>query len=281
MAGGGSSERWSDTIVGGPDSGQARPRRRRRWPWVVLGGLLVALAGTYVAAHVLIGDRVPSGVQVAGVSIGGLRPAAAEARLEDQLERRATRPLTFVYAGQPYRLDPVEAGLTLDAHQTVANAGGGRTWNPLTMLDRLTGPTKQVQPATDVDAAALQTAVDDLADQVDANLTEGTIKFRGLQPVVVEPVGGVTVKRGRAGEVASAAYLHRRGLLRLPVSLLQPTFSGQDLRSVVDDVVDPVVSSPITLALPGQTIVLQPRQFVPALSYELVGGRIVPSIDKA
>src|SRR6476469_9075454 len=98
MTGTNGSEEWADVI--GSDVPAPRRAGRRRWPWFVLGGLLVVVVGLYVAAYALIGDRVPHGTQVASVDIGGLSPDQARATLDRELATRAARPVTFEYAGR-------------------------------------------------------------------------------------------------------------------------------------------------------------------------------------
>src|SRR4051794_21629712 len=109
------SEEWADVIGNDLPAGAGSGRRRRRWPWVVLGSLVVAVVGLYVAAYALMGDQVPHGTRVAGVDIGGLSPDQARATLDEQVATRAARPVTFQYAGRAFAVDPSAAGLSFDA----------------------------------------------------------------------------------------------------------------------------------------------------------------------
>ena len=59
---------------------EPEPRREReggRLVFFLVVGLVLLLAGGYVAAYLAAGDKVPRGTTVAGVDIGGLTPAAA------------------------------------------------------------------------------------------------------------------------------------------------------------------------------------------------------------
>ncbi|MDH5278402.1 MAG: vanomycin resistance protein VanB, partial [Actinomycetota bacterium] len=63
--------------------------RRNTRALAVAGGVLgLALAG-YLAAYVAVGSGVPRGTSVAGVTIGGLAPAAAATTLDKAVAPRA------------------------------------------------------------------------------------------------------------------------------------------------------------------------------------------------
>ncbi len=252
---------------------------RRRWPWFALGGLAVAVAALSVGSYAFAGDRVPHGTHVAGVDIGGLDTEQARAKLSARLAAAAARPVTFTYAGHTLDVDPSTAGLSLDLDQTVDDAGGGRSWNPLRLLTVLTGPDRDVAPAVEVDRSALAGAIGTIADSVDAEMSEGEVRFVGTRPVITQPVVGVTVDQPAAVGAAADAYLSDDVQVELPVVEAQPALAGSELRDFADDRAAPAVATPLRLDLPGQTLLLRPRQFAPALSYGVENGKIVPTID--
>jgi vancomycin resistance protein YoaR len=264
-----------------PGDGEPAPSRRRRWPWVALGVLVLALAGGYLAAYALIGDRVPHGTSVAGVDIGGLDPDEAQSTLEQDLADRAARPVTLEYDGREFEVEPDAAGLSFDARQTVVNAGGGRSWNPIRMVDVLTGPESHVEPVLRTDDEAIDAVVRTIADRVDTAPTEGAITMRGARTHVTEPVVGLRVDRPAAVEAVKAAYFHESGQgVDLPVAEKQPSVTAAELREFVDSQVTDVVATPIQLALPGQTLSLPPRLFAPALSWSVEGADLQLSVDE-
>ena len=109
----------------------------RRWPRVS--------PSLYVAGWFLTGDRVPKGVSVAGVDIGGLSADEAAAELDDESGRaRESAPIVVQYDDQTYEIDPADVGLALDTEATVSEAGGGRSWNPVRMVDILLGDSGDV-----------------------------------------------------------------------------------------------------------------------------------------
>ncbi len=253
--------------------------RRRRWPWFALGGMAAVVAALSVGAYAFAGDRVPHGTRVAGVDIGGLDTEQARAKLSVRLAPAAAQPVTFTYDGRAFNVDPSTAGLALDVEQTVADAGGGRSWNPIRIIRVLAGPDREVEPAVEVDRAALAAAVADIAGTVDATKSEGEVRFEGTRPVTKQPVVGVTVDQPAAVDAAADAYLSDTPRVDLPVEESQPAFAGSELRDFVDDRAALAVATPLRLDLPGQTLVLHPRQFAPALSFVVESGKIVPKID--
>ena len=264
-----------------PGGGEPAPTRRRRWPWVALGVLVLVLAGGYLAAYALIGDRVPHGTSVAGVDIGGLDPDEAQSTLEQELADRADRPVTLEYDGQEFEVEPDAAGLSFDARQTVVNAGGGRSWNPVRMVDVLTGPESDVEPVLRTDDEAIEAEVETIADRVDTAPTEGAITMRGARAHVTQPVVGLRVDRPAAVETVEAAYFHESGQgVDLPVEEKQPSVTAPELNEFVDSQVADVVASPVELALPGQTLSLPPRLFAPALSWSVEGADLQLNIDE-
>lgn len=253
--------------------------RRRRWPWLALGGVAATVAALSVVSYAYAGDRVPHGTSVAGVDIGGLDAEQARAKLSARLAIAAARPVTFTYDARAFDVDPSTGGLSLDVEQTVDDAGAGRSWNPLRLLRVLTGPDRDVEPAVDVDQAALTEAVASIADAVNATKAEGGVRFEGTRPVITQPVVGVTVDQATAIAAAADAYLSDDPQVDLPVREVSPSLTGSELRNFVDDRAAEVVATPLRLDLPGQTLVLRPLQFAPALSYAVESGELVPRVD--
>ena len=85
---------------------------------------------------------MPRGVTVAGVEVGGLSRAEAEAKLRDQLDGRLKQPMQLKVADVTTPVDPAKAGLVPDWTKTLDHAGA-QPVNPITnvaadiMLDDL------------------------------------------------------------------------------------------------------------------------------------------------
>ncbi len=253
---------------------------RRAW-WLIGGATLVVLAGLYVAGWFLTGNRVPNGTAVADIDIGGLRAETATARLEAGLADDAATPVEFVHEGETYRLVPRDAGLGIDVEATVREAGGGRSWNPVRMVDLLFGSGNRVEPVVAVDEDKLGAAVDDVAKQVETAPAEPSVRFTAAgTPQITPPVLGLDVDEEATVEAAQMAYLTASADgLELPVRDVPPSVSPEEFRQARRELIQPAVSGPILLQLPGRVVPLPVGAFSPALAVAAVDGELVASID--
>ena len=160
-----------------------RTNDRRVVPWLLFG-LVVLFGALYVACYWFTSDRIPRGTTVDGISIGGMAPAAARAKLQEGLDGRAAEPIRVVANGERATIVPARAGLGVDVPATVAASGGGRSWDPVRMWEYFAGGNDE-QPVVTVDRAALDAAVARVADQVDVPATEGSVRFIGDQVAAV------------------------------------------------------------------------------------------------
>jgi lipoprotein-anchoring transpeptidase ErfK/SrfK len=103
----------------------ARRRRRRITRAIALGVLalvmLAALGGLAVADR-SSADKIPDGVTVGGVDVGGLSERAALARLEERIGAPSKRPVTVKVAGKTRKLTAEDAGVSLDLQGAVDDA---------------------------------------------------------------------------------------------------------------------------------------------------------------
>jgi len=88
---------------------------------VGVGVLAVLVAGMYLYDHSRR-DLIANGVKIDGVSVGGLREAAARTKVQHELNARLNRPVTVSAAGHTWTLSSREARLSVDAAGMVAEA---------------------------------------------------------------------------------------------------------------------------------------------------------------
>ncbi len=246
----------------------------------MFGLLATLLAALYVAGWFMTGDRVPSGTTVAGVDIGRLRAEEARQKLESGLADDAAAPVTFAYDGERYPLQPKTSGLSIDVEETLQNAGGGRSWDPVRMVDLLFGSGDEVEPVIAVDRAELRSAVRKISAQVESAPEEPVVSFSRLGDLhIKEPVVGVDVDEAAAARAASKAYLDGREPLELPVAEVQPSVTADELAEARSELLEPAVSAPVTLLLPGRSVQVPVRTYAPALAVVPEDGQLVVSID--
>jgi vancomycin resistance protein YoaR len=245
----------------------------------VASGLVVLLGGGYLAGHALAGENVPRNASVAGVPIGGLSVGQAQEKLRSELAARSKAHLVISAGEEQISVAPAEAGLAVDYAASVAQAGGGGSWNPVAILTVLFGGS--AHPATvTVDRARLDATVAGLADKVDVPPVDATVTYSGLKPVRSgESTPGTVVDRAATADAVKAAYLNAT-TVTAPVVTAQPAVSTVAADEAVAGIATTAVSGPVTVTVgDAGTLTVQPQQLAASLSFRPVDGRLAPVFD--
>ena len=254
-----------------------RTNDRRVVPWLLFG-LVVLFGALYVACYWFTSDRIPRGTTVDAISIGGMAPAAARAKLQEGLGGRVAEPIRVVANGERATIAPAEAGLGVDVAATVAASGGGRSWDPVRMWEYFAGGNDE-QPVVTVDRAALDAAVARVADRVDVPATEGSVRFVGDQAEAKYPERGTVVDRAAAAKAVRAAFLTTSDAVDLPTAEAAPVVSKDAVSRAMDRFANPAMSGAVVITLGGEGVRLEPADFAPALSMKAVGTELQPQLD--
>ena len=256
---------------------------RRVIPWLLFG-LLVIFGGLYLAGYAAAGDRVPRDATVAGVKIGGLTPGQARAELADAIDAERREPVKVVALGERGRIDPGRAGLDVDVAGSVEQAGGGRSWNPARIWDSLTGG-EDYDVVLFVDDQAMAAELDRFGKKVDRPARDGAVRFVGAEAVARKPRTGQAVDRTASATLVEQAYRDRfgdpgAGRVELPTTPQEPAIGRADVSVAMQEFANPAVSGPVTIAIEDEKVVLEPADFLPALSMVVEDGDIVPRLDE-
>jgi vancomycin resistance protein YoaR len=249
-----------------------------RWPKVLLWsglGLLVA-AGVYLGAQWYFADRVPRGTTVAGIDIGGLESADAVERLTSELGSVATQPVPVTAGGVSSTVDPAAAGLAFDATETVAGLTEF-TLNPGRLVAQLAGGDQE-PPVTEVDAAALDTAMEVLATDLESPATSGTVGFVDGAPVRTEAVEGTTIDREAAEDVLTGSWLTAARPLELPTEVLEPDVTTEETDAAFA-LAQTVVSAPVTVRVADQTAEIPAADVAAASTFVVEDGDLALQVD--
>ncbi|WP_409186087.1 VanW family protein [Amycolatopsis sp. VS8301801F10] len=278
--------RWPETDsdqteilpVVAPEEPPSPPRRRglRKAGWVS-GGVLGVLVVAYLIDLLTSQGRVPRGVVVAGVDVGGLERPVAERELRGKIEPRLTQPLTVTAGDAHTKLSPTEAGLGLDWSGTLDQAGD-QPVNPFTRLASFFS-TRELGVVSHVEAAKLDPALEDLRGRVDREPAEGTIRFDGTTPVAVPPQTGqkLDVPAARAKVLSGWASGSE---LTLPVAPTPVRTTPEGVQRALTEFAKPAVSAPIIVKGEGADATLTPEQIAGALTFVPGdGGGLAPQID--
>jgi vancomycin resistance protein YoaR len=240
----------SDGPGGGPAAGDAGPGRPWwRRPAVVAPVAAVAVLGAAYGVDLLVaGGDVPRNTVVAGVDLGGLSPAAAAQRLQDDLAPRVGADHLVVAEDVELPLSPTAAGITLDVEGTV-DAADDQPLNPWTRLVSLFSD-RAVDPVLTVQDAALTTEVEAIAAQVDRAPVDATITLDGTTPTVVTPEDGRRLDR-EAGAEAITSALAAGGdpatPIELPVEVAEVSVEAAEAERVLAETVTPALAAPVTV----------------------------------
>jgi vancomycin resistance protein YoaR len=257
------------------------PHRRRRWPRVlaIVAAVVVVLAGAYVGALWLWAERVAPGTTVAGVELGGMQADEAEAALTDSLAAATTEELPVAAGDNRTTVDPVAAGLTLDAPATV-DALTGFDLQPRRLWEQLFG-AGEADPVTRVDEDALAEAVEGVSTALSVDPVDGTVLYVDGAPQGTEAVAGSAVDADAAAEVIRDGWLTEARPLELPTEVTEPAISQEEVDRVLAEVARPFVAAPVTVAVADQLAELPPDVLAGAASFAPDGSELVLRLDGA
>ena len=246
--------------------------------WVMLLVLALLLSGGYAAAYAAAGHDVPPGTTVEGVAIGGRPPAEAVAALEAGLAERADDAIPAEVDDVALQVDPGEAGLSVDYEESVAAAGGGRSWHPARLWDHYTGGD-DLDAVVAVDEPALEAYVEDLAEKVGRTPRDGRVAFDGTRIDITQPRAGRSLDPDATADAIVAAYLGDTPA-QLSLEPLQPEVDQADVRRAVDGFANPAMSAPVTILFEKSRVRLTPDSYARVLGTEARGGVLVPTLDR-
>jgi vancomycin resistance protein YoaR len=245
---------------------------------LLLLGLVVLCGGGYVAAYLVAGDNVPVGTTIAGVDVGGRSQEAAVSVFERAIAERATEPITVsIDGGATDTVDPVEAGLSVDAEASVAAAGGGSSWAPDRLWAYFTGG-EEIDPVVTVDDDAMSAAVDRLVQDHGRPARDGDVVFRNGRVGVLEPRPGEVVEAGAVRAALEAAYLQDT-TAELARTTVPPDVDDADVAEALQEFANPALSGPVTLVFDRVNVRLTPSEFARALAMRERRGELVPDLD--
>ncbi len=245
---------------------------------VLLTVLALALifGGLYTAAYAFAGEKVPEGVTVAGIEIGGLTHDDAVAKLEAGFAERAR--LEANVDGEPVTLNAAGIGLSVDYEATVDEAGGGRSWSPGRLWDYYTGGD-DLEPVLIVDETRFEAALSGLDRSFGNPPREGDVTFRKGEVVTKKAANGTGIDRSNAREQIEDAYFggDDADLTLVPA---EPSISDDDVQQALNKFANAAVSAPVVLDFEEARVRLTPREYSRVLDMVARDGKLVPELDE-
>ena len=170
----------------------------------VLLAFLLAGLGAVFAYDGSRTEQVAAGITVDGVDIGGLEPAAARARIEQEMVAALEKPVVVDHDEKTWTLGAREARVTTNATEVVADAvarseeGGafGRTFRRLT-----SGRVEaDLQPTVTFSDRAVVRLIDRVRDDIERPAKDARVRLTAA---------GVEAQPGRRGLELEASRLHK------------------------------------------------------------------------
>ncbi|WP_298459474.1 VanW family protein [uncultured Cellulomonas sp.] len=267
-------DRRDDSLLGFPTD-----PRPRRWPRVLLTvvGVLIVLAGGYVAAAWLLADRVPRGTTVADVEIGGLTADRAVAAVDTGLADVVAEPVRVTADGRAASLDPAEAGLALDSEATVARLTGF-SLQPARLWHHVVGGGAQ-PPVSDVDEAALTEALDGVADSLTTEPVDAGVVFADGAAHVTDAAPGSRVDADRAAELLRSRWLTTAEPVELPTEAAEPEITQAEAQTALRTVAEPFAAAPVVVAVADRSVELPADVLTSLASFTAVDSDLELTLD--
>ncbi|UQA97893.1 VanW family protein [Streptomyces halobius] len=226
---------------------------------LLAGAAAAGFGALYVAGLLASGDDVPAGTRVRGVDIGGLSRSQAQEKLDQQIGRTWTEPVTARIGDRTATIDARAAGFSLDSAQTVAHAARAGA-DPLTVIGRLfTGGDRDIEPVIRADEAKARAMLTKTAERYDSTPRNGAISFEQGKPVPVEPRDGQSLDMRGAVEALRSAVLSRQaGPVALPVRQREPSVDTAEMNRAMTQFARPAMSAPVTVTVGGRQIPISP-----------------------
>ncbi|HET6623470.1 MAG TPA: peptidoglycan binding domain-containing protein, partial [Gaiellaceae bacterium] len=258
-------------------------RRRARSRSALLA--LLAAAATAALVALLFGlaysgseRQLAEGTSVAGVDVGGLTRQQAEAELTARFGDQSTVPVTFTAGEASFTFAANQLGVHPDWRAAVAAAARASDgFGPIRGFRRLRTRFfgAEVLPPIAVSNAALEFALDKVADEVDRPAVSAALVRRGLRIETVPERTGLALER----EAAANAIVRALGSLErsmtptpLPVVAAAPDVTARMLASAARRA-RVAVSAPVTVTGPGRSWRLSRTRIAKLLSMPRDGAR--------
>jgi vancomycin resistance protein YoaR len=256
-----------------------QPERVHPWPWF-LGAAAVLLVLLYLGFAAAVAGRVPRGVEVVGVDIGGQSQHAAARTLHEEFDDRAAAPVPVALGAAAATVDPATAGLTVDLDATVDDLVRF-SLDPRVLWAHAFG-SRDVRPEVSADLVALTAAVDGLAPSLNTDtVVEGAIAFADGRavPTAAQEKRSLDVA-GAVDRLASDWFAGDRPVA-LPGDIERPVVDQDAVDDAMESFATPATAGPLTFLVGERRVELEPAAVTPALAMEAVDGRLEPRVDGA
>jgi hypothetical protein len=201
---------------------------------LLLGGGLASAARRFDSSH---RQELLEGIEIGGVAVGGLRFEDARARLEETFEHPLDRLIAVEVDGKHFSTTPRALGVRSDALERLQEAIAAQARMPFSerVWRRWTGSRvgRSVDVRTSVSEAPLEAFIGSIAEEVNRQPKNASVRFVGEQIQVVEGTPGYALDDEAAVERLRAVILSGAQKLRLEGKVVDPSLRGRDITDVL------------------------------------------------
>ena len=255
---------------------------RGRLAAVAAAGLLVLVWGGAAWATTL---STSAGATISGVDVGGMSAQEAQAAVETAVTASLSQPVTVTVTDSSDQLVPAESGVAVDAAASVKQLTGF-TLNPVTIVQRLTGP--EVEAVTVVDDKALTAALNDRLPTLSDGTVDATVTLEGTTPVVTQATAGTGLDVEASVSALTQDWPLGESSIALQEGVAVPAITDEDASTFVEGTLSPLLSGDLTITATGTSVeskaatkdlVLTPEQVAAVLTISAEGGDLSAVLD--
>jgi vancomycin resistance protein YoaR len=262
---------------GARDRMRASPR-----PFLAVAVALALLVGLVAVDGLSAAGKVRRGVRVAGVELGGLRPAEAEQRLAQAATALAGQKLTVRAGAASMTVTRSEAGVVPDVPATVAAALEVGRDAPLGLdpdrLRSLAGGV-EVDWRTRTDGQAVEALLERLSATAAEPPKEPAIRVAGTEVRFTAGVPGRRIDQAGAERALAAAVVDPAATEAvLPVVTAMPSVTDEAAKGTVEQARQ-LLTAGIVVASGSKKATLKPTDIAPALRFAVADGKAGLTFD--
>lgn len=241
---------------------------RRRRLWVLCVGVPLALAAAAGAAFLVLSradpDRVPPGVEIAGVAVGGLTRDEAQRRLNEAIVARLSTPIVLALGETQFETSGVELGATADVESALREASRSR--DRLGLVAARLGLANEIEIPLlyRVSAGRVDEVLDRLARVVERAPRPASVAYAGDEAVVLPAATGRRLQREDAASILGS--LPARATV--PTRPIEPRISDADATRAKATADALLAQAPEIVRGGEQRAVLGPRTLRRAIRFE-------------
>ena len=258
----------------GPDP-HGRYRTGAVWGWIL--GALVVLGGAYVGAQWFLSDRVPAGAVVAGVEIGGLSREAAVDALNTSLDAVSRQPITLRAGGAATTLDPVVAGVRLEAEASVDQLTHF-SLNPARLLTHIQGDYGELAPIISYYDPEFIGPAEQAATALGTKPADGSVFFTDGRAAKTDAQYGQAVGVDDIRHAITVQWLRPSTSVEVEAAPVEPRVT-QAATDAAYAQAQRIASAPVNVQVDGQTYLMSVADLTDAVYFRVRGGEIVPEFN--